>query len=827
VSGCAELQTPAQTRWRAASGCAGLRFARAPLVMPLGAAVHQERAMHQRGASAGIGLSILLWIAACGQSADPAPSPDDGVVSGAGGEGPAAGMSGTAGATPGISGSGAGGMSGGGAGASGKGQEDLPNDPGTAVTLSLNASDQAALAALEAQLDPLESLDATTLLQQRPIKFAPTLGYDPQTAKNLDLIQASPAALDAAELAKLKSQGFAISTRQQYPNMIYGYKTIYSMDLPVYVSLDSILDALHQSYDDVLKAVEYDQLIPNLITLLSEARNRLTAGAVTDAKTAKDLDFYLAVAYALVQDRSVAPVAGADKTRIDDFVMRAKAANGIQEIELFGVKRDVDFSQFTPRGHYTDDATLKAYFRAMIWLGRVEFRLTETKENGALFHRRQLEAALALRSVVQGEAAAAYANIDAVVSEFVGEHDYMQLAELDQLLADLGGSMSALTDAQIAQVIIDKGYGAQRIASQVVFKDAVNGPTLPLDRSFALLGQRYIIDSHVFSNVVFDRVVPKAGDPVRSLPDPLDVAYAALGNSAALPLLESGLKTYKYAPQLERMRRLVDAHGDDYWQNNLYNSWLGTLRSISPAADGGPAILPAVAKTEAWSKRMLNTQLASWAELRHDTILYAKQSYSTGGTCEFPDAYVDPYPEAFARIAKYAKRGQVLSDLLAVRSSSQLVARVREYFTELDSVATMLHDMADQQQKGVPFTAAQMTFINDAVRSTIVGCGGPPSYTGWYARLLFNSSEAMDPTIADVHTDPGGDHSPQVLHVATGLPRLMVVTIDTCNGPRAYAGVAFAYHEVVTQGLKRLTDVEWAQMTNSTPDVPWMESVLR
>ena len=42
-----------------------------------------------------------------------------------------------------------------------------------------------------------------------------------------------------------------------------------------------------------------------------------------------------------------------------------------------------------------------------------------------------------------------------------------------------------------------------------------------------------------------------------------------------------------------------------------------------------------------------------------------------------------------------------------------------------------------------------------------------------------------------------------MLHVATGLPRLMVVTIDTCDGPHAHAGLAFAYHEVVTSdGLR-------------------------
>lgn len=83
----------------------------------------------------------------------------------------------------------------------------------------------------------------------------------------------------------------------------------------------------------------------------------------------------------------------------------------------------------------------------------------------------------------------------------------------------------------------------------------------------------------------------------------------------------------------------------------------------------------------------------------------------------------------------------------------------------------------------------------------------------------------MEPTIADVHTDPGGNRPPKVLHVATGLPRLMVVTANTCEGPRAYVGVASAYHEVVT-GLDRLTDSEWEPMARMAADVPWMKPIL-
>ena len=55
---------------------------------------------------------------------------------------------------------------------------------------------------------------------------------------------------------------------------------------------------------------------------------------------------------------------------------------------------------------------------------------------------------------------------------------------------------------------------------------------------------------------------------------------------------------------------------------------------------------------------------------------------------------------------------------------------------------------------------------------------------------------------------------------------MMVVTIDTYMGPGAYAGLAYACHEVVT-GLDRMTDEEWAPKTPTAADVPWMTSVLQ
>ena len=68
----------------------------------------------------------------------------------------------------------------------------------------------------------------------------------------------------------------------------------------------------------------------------------------------------------------------------------------------------------------------------------------------------------------------------------------------------------------------------------------------------------------------------------------------------------------------------------------------------------------------------------------------------------------------------------------------------------------------------------------------------------------------------------------KVLHVGTGMARLMVVTFDTCAGPRAYAGLASSYYELITEDFERLTDPEWSlRLAQDRPTAPeWASSIL-
>jgi hypothetical protein len=715
-----------------------------------------------------------------------------------------------------------------------------PSDPGKPVAVEASSARKSEAATIQTALSQVAATTDTELAERRRVAFQPAPTYDLSSVAGLSLIQASTLAFDEADLAQLGSTGFAISSSRSVPSFLYGYANIYAADLPVYISADSILYSIHDSYEAILKELELGVLVPELDALLGGMRERLAAlpAGVASATARADADLYLTLAASLLQGKELAPNAGGNAALVSALFAKASAAEGEETVKLFEVeRRNEDFSQFEPRGHYAGNPVLERYFRAMIWLGRIDFRMLETQQDGSqVFRRRQLEAALLLRELIDAPLRARFDRIDATVTAFVGEHDYMRLGELDALLSDLEvnslAGLAGVQDETIVQVIADKGYGAQRISSHIMINDMDEPGTLPLSASFALLGQRYVIDSHVFSNVVFDRA--GKGAIKRMMPNPLDVAYAALENDQAVSLLAPELARYAYAADLESMRVLADAHPPSFWGGNLYNLWLSALRTLSPdsgeLADPESGLFPA-ARSEVWGRRLLSTQLASWAELRHDTILYAKQSYTGGISCEFPDAYVDPYPEFYAKVAEYAARGKEQVTSLNLPASSTPAA-IGTYFDTLETVAARLEEMARYQRTGAAFTAEMMEFINDAVTVESVCGGGFLTNHGWYGKLFFEPNGALefDPTIADVHTQPtdeGGNMVGRVLHVGTGAPRPMAVIAEGCNGPRAYVGLVSSYYEQTTEDFDRLTDQEWKEsVAGKPPAAPdWFQAI--
>ena len=257
------------------------------------------------------------------------------------------------------------------------------------------------------------------------------------------------------------------------------------------------------------------------------------------------------------------------------------------------------------------------------------------------------------------------------------------------------------------------------------------------------------------------------------MPDPLDVAFAALGNNHAVPLLAPA----GTVPLRARSRGDAGARrrltATTFWGANLYNLWLASLRALSRRARRRPATAPLeIAGTEAWGRRTLNTQLASWAELRHDTILYVKQRYTGGVVCEFPDALVEPSPELFARLARLRRQGQAGRDVAVprrIRAGRQRGPALRSAGGGVrhvegdggvpgagDAVHRDAHGVRQRDREGpARFAAAPPRRL---VFEVVLHPRRPPSST---------------PTIADVHTQPtdeGGNPVGRVLHGGPATP---------------------------------------------------------
>src|SRR5205823_13180723 len=98
-----------------------------------------------------------------------------------------------------------------------------------------------------------------------------------------------------------------------------------------------------------------------------------------------------------------------------------------------------------------------------------------------------------------------------------------------------------------------------------------------------------------------------------------------------------------YNPQMTKLRDEVGSLAEADWSDTLYGTWLYTLQSLAqPMPQGYPTFMT----NEAYSDRLLYGALGSFAELKHDTILYAEQSYAEmgggGGKSPPPEPVLPP-----------------------------------------------------------------------------------------------------------------------------------------------------------------------------------------
>ena len=375
--------------------------------------------------------------------------------------------------------------------------------------------------------------------------------------------------------------------------------------MPVFVTSDSLLHSYHLIFDKVLRTAEQQTFIP-LLQELNEAMLTQTDAQYQELKgtswedAARHTVAFISVGSKLLDPEIPVP------DHVQDLVQAEleliEAAAGIEKSPLFpDLENGEDYTQYIPRDHYTRSEALKAYFKSMMWYGRMTFRL---KPQDSEVGRAETRAALLLvhtrrSATVDGRPAQeAWLDLYNPTAFLVGRSDDLTVSQYQGVIDEIYGpepTLEHLADDGLLDSFITAANNLPppRILGLVISEtDDVEEVT----KGFRFMGQRFVPDAYIFRELMWQNVGTR--EKPRQLPKGLDVMAVMSSDRAHTILEELGETAYaNYPEQMNKMQEWVSGLSQDEWTETLYNGWLYTLQPLLDLPGEGH---PQFMQSDAW-----------------------------------------------------------------------------------------------------------------------------------------------------------------------------------------------------------------------------------
>ncbi len=522
--------------------------------------------------------------------------------------------------------------------------------------------------------------------------------------------------------------------------------------VPSFISVDVVLHVFHTRFDDEVATFEAKKLLPALKSFssgqLQLALSKWPAQGVPDSAL-ESLTLFHAIAVALLDENASLDPRIAGAATADAKALRA--ATGPVNSKACGAS--VDATLLRPRGHY-DRWELRGYFQASSWYAQCVYPLD----------RKGLPGALNVARLIDAKALASLRELEAARTLLAGPADDPGFTQLEPFLAGVP-AFPALIPPKTLDALVEK---ARALPKGKV--SSLRGPV------FALLGGARTFDAEVLGAVAKSRT-----------PSALDV-LGALGSTGALRLLGKAPS----GPTIER-------------GGGLSQRWLDALTLLVGTAPEGQ---PPYARTSAWEGRVLTSAAGSWAELKHDTLLYVKQPVvmrEGGDDSELPAAkvggYVDPRPDVYKA-------------LLELNESLRSLDPQKD--DALGDFLRFVIEVSEIELANKPFPKP----IDERLRT--VG-----SELEHLARTHGDKTPPQA-LVADVLTIEWPDKPREILHAGVGDVDELWVVVPRAGKQVLMRGGVFSYYEFTRP--KRLTDEAFIELLASTSPPPrplWARPVAK
>jgi len=652
----------------------------------------------------------------------------------------------------------------------------------------------------------------------------------------------------------LVENGFVVTPG--YKNEMYDiYTECKKKGEPIFVTTDAILHTSHIFFDYLLRILEIESLYDTAVELTdkmldlstqqyNEAKDpevkeaaRLNIGFFAVAKKQFDPEYEVSFNLENIVKKEIENIKAHQGFRFRELLTYVKEHSLMKTPYAYE-----DYSQYVPRGHYTRNEKFKRYFNALMWYGRVDFKLKPGKKEPAITHGKKmtLQALLMTDALLRDEKAyRLWRKLYEPIVYFVGKTDDLYADDYIKLIKEIfpsEGTVDKYNDRERLNSFIEE---AMKLRPPKILSGAAvsgNGDISTSTKGFRFMGQRFIPDSYMFQQLVFGvkrmtykggrrpftmEIIPYVG-PVRAFPRGLDI-LAVLGSKRALEILEKeGDTEYEdYYEQLDKLKKEFALKKEKEWKQNLYWRWLYSLLPLLEENKNKEGV-PEFMQNTAWIDKEIQTTLASWAELRHDTILYAKQSYtaipkSIAIPPKFTYGYVEPYPEVYGRIKEMMH--DIRNNLNALEITPEGVS---EKISAFEDLLAKLKIISEKELAQKPLTKEEYELIWN-IGTTLSSLKSFPEEI--MEKVGSSTDEKID-LVADVHTDP---NTKQVLEEGVGSPFNIWVIIKDSKGKRLCRGAVFSYYEFKQPMSNRLTDEKWQEMQreNRRPPQPtWTDSFI-
>ncbi len=569
-----------------------------------------------------------------------------------------------------------------------------------------------------------------------------------------------------------------------------------------YITTDLALHTYHRLFSMAMKFTEGVYLVNDFATMVVALRNHqielshlIVPSNVMNALR-KNIA-YLSTILVLLNDTYSIPIevqgmVEDELDNIDNGVLAPSAIFGYSE----------DYSQYKVRGHYSLNEILSNYFQAMMYAGRMGF-LFQYEFLSLAARREQTRMALLLVSsfnetVGDQQIWNYWERIYGTTSFFVGKSNDLTALDYYKLYKHYGyPELNDIAEEELINKVMSDLREAHypRIITMLVDSSDLSG----IPRGFRLFGQAFIPDSYMFQELVADKVQG------RLMPKALDI-MSVFGSERAVYLLQNESVYDNYDEQIIKLRNEYGDLTDYDWCQSLY--WL-QLYSILPLLQSNYTDYPGYMQNESWLDKSLTTALGSWAELRHDSILYAAQSY-TALSAHNGVGYVEPYPELYARLSSLIS---LMRDGLAARNL--LISDFEERLLETITICDRLTVISIKELENEAFTQNDIDFLEDVGYDLCLLVSFSDTIYQQWVDARYN----RDALIADVHTDP---NTGTVLEVGTGNSNFIYAIVQNHLGElRVVKGGIYSYYEFVQPYQSRLSDEEWHEMLDTTnPSMP-------